>query len=643
MLFIWPCLIGNVGLSAAIVARFIDVRTQPRYLTVILMLSLALPLSIIYLLPMDLVSTYNDIYNLGLQDSSIYLPASTLSVLWQVNYWLTFLLTWVLLPFLQYWFDSGYYKPQDRFKESIVSLLKFQLIMLCCCIVGLVYMLIHHKDWVTFQFLKGLVITVSHIYALTLALWLMAHGLIAIPRVTYEKVGRLDSRLQKQYLEIPALKEKMDDSKFELTELCAKISTLGSLDPPIEFRDWCLSLINDVPDEFKPSNQRYSYTLASEDPLTSTDITRSRLHDMSLQLHRLKWAYNHNLITFETAVQNAVRLEDEVTSKQLGLLTYRAAANKHQLNPRFQYILEHYLLPLDFGFLTLLGLGLTLVVISSEVFWGSVLSPVLDIAASITKAANGAPDIPVILMPIITYMLFCALVSLSHVKIFDIYHVESNQSSDPVSMTFFVSYACRLTIPLCYNFVMLCDQDFADGSAFYKFLGDSIKLIPLGNFINGLLPRLILVPFLFSYFRVYDKISARLKGNFLFDYFFDEFEFYNDDGTQDTATREVALVREAKQIIQQSLDTATSPAIERRPDLTGETSTQDGLVARVQEFVTGIPDMFKPTTRSLFSGGSGHIHLGGESGASSMSGISLNTNYDSDNSILPDSEIQRME
>lgn len=71
--------------------HYLPLRTTPAYLTFPIFLALALPASIVLLVPIDLASV-------GGQDEGtsrgIWLPSSALMVMWRITYWLTFALTW---------------------------------------------------------------------------------------------------------------------------------------------------------------------------------------------------------------------------------------------------------------------------------------------------------------------------------------------------------------------------------------------------------------------------------------------------------------------------------------------------------------------------------------------------------------------
>ncbi|KAF6012266.1 hypothetical protein HII12_002419 [Brettanomyces bruxellensis] len=547
----WLWVIVTLVGSYLLVGRYIDYREQPKYLSVILVISLALPLSLIFLLPIDLLSTFSDKHSIDeFKSSPFYLERPIVNALWRINYWLTFFLTWVLLPLLQYWFDSGYYKLKDRFNESIRNLIRFQLLMLSCCVIGFGYIIFYHRSWLNATFLKGLVITISHIYSLTLALWLMAHGLIQLPRQTWENAGDYNAMLYSLYQRVPYLKEKMEDSKFELQDVSAKILSMASIDIPFDYRDWCIQLEKDIPFEFRPENQRYSYYANTEEPITAQDINRSTLHNLTFRLQRAKWSYKHNLVAFQQVVHKIMKLDTAMESEneQISDPTSFRGTTLFIATKAWSIILG----------------ALAIIIIESELFHGFNISIINIVVRNVTDSPENTSLVAVLAscVPFLTFMVFSALASLFKIKIFDIYHVISDQGSDPVSTTFFISYACRLTIPLSYNFLMLLDTDFARASSFQEFLGNSIKLISLGKILNDILPRLIVIPICLSLFHVWDKIKTKMKGNLLFDYLFDEFDFYEDedeeepDGGTDNSTGyspriRNGSIREAKQIVQE--------------------------------------------------------------------------------------------
>lgn len=71
--------------------HFLPLRSTPAYLLVPIFLALALPISIILLVPIDLASSSRNV-----DDASrgIWLPQVAVQIAWRITYWLTFALTW---------------------------------------------------------------------------------------------------------------------------------------------------------------------------------------------------------------------------------------------------------------------------------------------------------------------------------------------------------------------------------------------------------------------------------------------------------------------------------------------------------------------------------------------------------------------
>lgn len=71
--------------------HFLPLRTTPAYLLTPVFLALALPVSIVLLVPIDLASSS------GTDDEAsrgIWLPQKVVLIAWRIAYWLTFALTW---------------------------------------------------------------------------------------------------------------------------------------------------------------------------------------------------------------------------------------------------------------------------------------------------------------------------------------------------------------------------------------------------------------------------------------------------------------------------------------------------------------------------------------------------------------------
>lgn len=74
-----------------VLRHYLPIRRSPAYLVVPVFLALALPASLVLLVPIDLASS------IGHSNSAIWHPSRVLLVSWRIDYWLIFVLTWYVM------------------------------------------------------------------------------------------------------------------------------------------------------------------------------------------------------------------------------------------------------------------------------------------------------------------------------------------------------------------------------------------------------------------------------------------------------------------------------------------------------------------------------------------------------------------
>lgn len=78
------------ALVLLLLRRFLTLRATPGYLIVPIFLALALPASVVLLVPIDLASSSRGASG----PKAIWLPERMVLVCWRIAYWLIFVLTW---------------------------------------------------------------------------------------------------------------------------------------------------------------------------------------------------------------------------------------------------------------------------------------------------------------------------------------------------------------------------------------------------------------------------------------------------------------------------------------------------------------------------------------------------------------------
>ncbi|KAJ1972103.1 hypothetical protein H4R35_004862 [Dimargaris xerosporica] len=154
-------------------------------------------------------------------------------------------------------------------------------------------------------------------------------------------------------------------------------------------------------------------------------------------------------------------------------------------------------------------LAVVFAVFSAALIWSeltfNVAHPQLSIFAHIMHSLNlSYAALEFVSFFTMAYMCACAYTMLMKVNLFHIYALAPNHQTNERSLLFCGSYLCRLTMPLCYNYLTLSRA--MDGPVYSQFMGQ-IDLVPfLGDAFNAWFPILILLPALFTLFRVHSRI-----------------------------------------------------------------------------------------------------------------------------------------
>ncbi|CUM67085.1 uncharacterized protein PRCAT00004774001 [Priceomyces carsonii] len=507
---------------------YINIFNYPFYTLISLLLAVFIPLSIIFLLPIDYVSSNSTLKAIWFDISD-----KVVVYLWKSNYWITFLLTWLLLPLLQEFYRSGYYDKMSKFKDALKRNIKFQLTVLAVSVAGVIYLVLE-VGGLSFTQLKLMIIAMSHIYSLVLALWLLGHGLVSIPRNKWIS-GNIMRKLNHQYLQIPKLVDNLEDTKISLKEDIFQILELkkhftNDSREDIRFRDWILQLYNRIPEDLKDSVET-QYAHENENTISRDSITSDYMKKLSASFNQNLYKLVAYESEFDTIFNKVMTLEDVIKSKttsnleERNKLVFRNTNRRSLLLPRSNFILYYYVIPLWNRFLSVVLFTMSFIVIESEFFHSTKFS-FMNLIIYTTGIKNSDTLKLWISIIIFSYMLIAALNSLTLLKIFNMYHLVSF-NSDPVSACFYATYIARLTIPLSYNFITLF---ISRDSVFESWFGKSIHLTGLFNLMNDWLPRFVLIPVILNIFHVYEKLKRRLG---LSSDLYDSWASFDDESNHD--------------------------------------------------------------------------------------------------------------
>ncbi|KAL2213434.1 hypothetical protein CC79DRAFT_1391386 [Sarocladium strictum] len=507
-----------ISLVVLLILRYyLPLRSTPAFYLVPLFFALWLPSIVVLLVPIDLASSART----GDEASrGIWLPDRVILVSWRITYWLTFALTWFLLPILAEYADAGYREPKDKLLYSLRANAQFYAMSLVAGLVFVVYVCI----WITsfFDGLKGIIMGLAYFVGLALAIYLMGHGLVSIPRRLMRNAS-VSGKLRRIQGKAPKVYEKMQDSLINLEEIEAQVSELArrKTGSAVMYQDW-IEELQDMASLPESQPRTNTHHLEGASQALPTVITEKYLADLTRKYVRARHSRTRYQDTWNRLVQNAVKTQtilDSVASKSLDF----GDADPHAgpwdrakiLSPYQRYICHYIILPY-----AQLVLGAFLAVSSVCIIWSEVIKSSFENLSIIkltvihhwsgNKAEVGFAG-QVIAAYWICYMCAAALISMTEVKVWrGRALVKRNTAYE--SAFWYALQVAKLTVPLSYNFVTLLTDKVTEKTVFYHFFGELIELTPVGDFFNQLYPVLVLFPALASLFGFYGRIKRIFVG-----------------------------------------------------------------------------------------------------------------------------------
>lgn len=489
------------------------------------------------LVPIDLMSTNQAGHPL------FYLQERARYVIWRIMYWLAFALTWAVLPVLQSYVESGYHEPSKKFFDSLRKNARYQLTILGAGVLGLIYVILSYG--LSPLSLKSLVIALSHSYALVIAVWLLGHGLVNVPRNLWNEADPRDL-LNHRYKHAPKSADAFAEAQSSYADVVAEVKALAPYKNG-QFVEW----IDELLDEVENSAHQNTRTGVSRVTVDRSMITEDYLVTLSNRVYKTKNRAIRAEADWQKLIKDCSVAEDVINSRSEGSLVFRFSRTRLPPKMAFWYysVVHTNLVRLWAIVCCILAIS----VVWSEITHGTVVSLVNLVISNVRGFTQ-----QMLSTTILGFMCMCAFASLTRIRVFNVYALV-HRSTDISSMVFYAMYACRLTVPLSYNYLtLITDRD----SVFEEFLGKSINLTPLGKYFNDWLPRLILVPIVFTLFHFYDKIKNFLGYGLAF-----------DDEEQDEAGSPI----EGKEIVNRALTDPRSRYAIKTPHLVSNFDQEAGV------------------------------------------------------------------
>ena len=484
-----------------VLRQYLPLRITPAYLLVPVFLALTLPSSIVLLVPIDLASSS------GTDDDGsrgIWLPERVMIVVWRMAYWLTFALTWFILPLLGDFMDSGYREPKDRLTYALRTNARYQLTVLGLGSAGAVYFFVQSGFRTTS--LKALVMAFAYAWGLVLAIYLMGHGLVAIPRRLIRD-AKVSTRLRRLENQAPIIHDKLGEAIEELDLVEGQIMNCRSKKSTMKkhLQDWIEELYETsaLPESRSPGRQ----AAAAAPPV----ITERFVAELGRKVKRARHKKARFASEWDILVHQAASLQTILDSSASQRLEFPKTSSRYKfLTPYTRHLLYTNIFP--YG---RIALGALLACFSVMLVWSEIISPIAPKLSVVGLSVVHHPSSSrgqigfagqLISALWLLYMCTAALYSVSEIKVWGNRALVRRQTYYESACWYSLQVA-KLTVPLSYNFITMMPPSIYKETAFYKFLGRLINLTPLGSGFSDYFPIFILLPVMATMFNLYGKVK----------------------------------------------------------------------------------------------------------------------------------------
>uniref|UniRef100_A0A8C1WYM2 LMBR1 domain containing 2b n=1 Tax=Cyprinus carpio TaxID=7962 RepID=A0A8C1WYM2_CYPCA len=518
-------------LALFLLHRYGDFKKQQRMVLFGTLLAWYLCFLIVFILPLD-VSTHKTVifhvcehilcsYFQSTQHVCYkpwsYIPDGIMPVFWRVVYWTSQCLTWLLLPFMQSYARSGGFSITGKIKTALIENAIYYGTYLFIFGSLLIYVAVHPQWRLSWYELQTIGITAANTWGLFLLVLLLGYGLVEIPR-SYWEVSRQGHLLIKTYFKAAKLMTEKADSEENLEDVMEEVRKINeSIKYNHPLRKNVDTILRKCPVEYQEKMGRNMDDYEDFDDKHNTYPTERSLSKLHKQVIYAVQRHNRTRVQWQILLEQAFHLEDvaknETSTSRQFIHSFAPPEpvgwfRRYIYTPTIEWYWECLLKQWFYRILSVVLALFSVAVVWSECTFFST-RPVLSLFAVFIQLAERDYNYLYIEMAcFITIFFLCTCVysTVFRIRVFNYYYLASHHQTDAYSLQFSGMLFCRLTPPLCLNFLGLIHMDSAishqekEQTAYTSIMGSMRVLSFIANGFYIYYPMLIVILCIATYF-----------------------------------------------------------------------------------------------------------------------------------------------
>ena len=366
----------------------------------------------------------------------------------------------------------------------------------------------------------------AYVWGLILAIYLMGHGLVAVPRRMLRNAD-LSGQLRRLQAHAPRVNERLEDAILNVEELEEQVAALKQRKTGSArgYQEW----IDELLETISLPESRAMTTLTARDAAAKVPavITERYLADLTRRLNRSRHQRARYIEEWDQIVQKASDAQTILDSKASKRLSFGRSSTQsswlHRLTLLTPYLRYHLYVHAIPGLRILFGAFFSLS--SLAIIWSELIKFPAPQLSAVSLTVIHHPNNKdyqigfggqIIAAAWICYMCACALSSVNDVPVWNERGLV-RRDTDAESACWYAGQIAKLTVPLSYNFLTFLPNQIHESTTFYNFLGRLINLTPLGTSFDYLFPIFILLPVCATLFNLYGRIKNVLGFGILED------------------------------------------------------------------------------------------------------------------------------
>lgn len=399
-----------------------------------------------------------------------YIPDGIMPIFWRVVYWTSQFLTWILLPFMQSYARSGGFSITGKIKTALIENAIYYGTYLLIFGAFLIYVAVNPRLHLEWNQLQTIGIAAANTWGLFLLVLLLGYGLVEIPR-SYWNGAKRGYLLMKTYFKAAKLMTEKADAEENLEDVMEEVRKVNeSIKYNHPLRKCVDTILKKCPTEYQEKMGRNMDDYEDFDEKRNTYPSEKNLVKLHKQVIYSVQRHRRTQVQWQILLEQAFYLEDvaknETTATRQFIHTFQSPEPENRFiqyfyNPTVEWYWECLLRPWFYRVLAVVLSIFSVIVVWSECTFFST-TPVLSLFAVFIQLAERTYNyiyIEIACFLSIFFLSICVYSTVFRIRVFNYYYLASHHQTDAYSLLFSGMLFCRLTPPLCLNFLGLTHMD----------------------------------------------------------------------------------------------------------------------------------------------------------------------------------------